>query len=89
MVLWSLVAAVLAVMTLRRNQVARILLAVSAGLTALLSLLAILSGVAAVTLLLGAITVALLLGRRANDWFAHRPPGSRPGPRVSGSGPPW
>jgi GNAT superfamily N-acetyltransferase len=81
MVLWSLAAIVLTVLTLRRNSVARILLAVSAGMAALFSLLAILSGVAAVTLLLGATTVGLLLSPGANDWFAGR--------RVSRSDPPW
>jgi hypothetical protein len=87
-VLWSLAAIVLAILTLRRNGIARVLLAVSAGMTALFSLLAILSGVAAVTLLLGATTVGLLLSPRANDWFAGRPSGGS-GPRVSGSGQPW
>ncbi len=87
MVLWSLAALVLAVLTLRRNNVARIMLAVSAGMSALLSLLAILSGIAVVTLLLGGASVILLFTGGANDWFARRPRST--GPKVSGSGQPW
>jgi hypothetical protein len=90
LVLWSLVAAVLAVLTLRRSPVARVLLALSAGMSALLSLLAILSGVSAITLLLGIASLVLLFTGGANDWFAGRPRGHGPAQRpVRGSAPPW
>ena len=89
MVLWSLVAIVLAFLVLRRSSPARVLLAISAGMAALFSLIGILSGVAVVTLLLAGATLALLFSGGANDWFAGRPRSSGPGQRVSGSGPPW
>jgi hypothetical protein len=88
LVLWSLAATVLGFLVLRRSAPARVLLAVSAGATAALSLLAILSGVAAVPLLLGIATFVLLFTGGANDWFARRPRGQG-GDRVSGPGQPW
>src|SRR5690606_593865 len=57
---WSVVAIVLAVFTLRRSNVARILLVVSAVMVALISLLSILSIVSVVPLLTAVATAVLL-----------------------------
>lgn len=69
---WSLASVVLAVLAFRRSQVGRILLAASSVMTALLSLLGILSGASAVTLLLAGATTVLLFVGGANDWYARR-----------------
>jgi hypothetical protein len=81
---WSLVAVVLAVLAFRRSNAARIVLAISAVMTALLSLLTITSGVSIITLLLGAAATVLLFTGGANGWYARRgagrPGGERPNP---------
>jgi hypothetical protein len=70
---WSLIAAVLAIFAFRRSNGARWALAVSAAMTAVVSLLAILSLLSAVTLLLGGAAAILLFTGGANQWFSRRP----------------
>jgi len=70
---WCLAAAVLAVLAFRRSRGGRIGLAVSAAMTVLVSLVLILSVVAAVPLLLGVAVLVLLFTGGANDWYARRP----------------
>ena len=70
--IWCLIACVLAVFVLRRSNVARILLIISAVVAALLSLLGIKSVVSAVPLLAAGTVVVLLLVGGARDWFAGR-----------------
>jgi hypothetical protein len=74
LLVWSLISLVLAVLTFRRSNVARILLVASAVMTSLVSLLGIMSVVSAITLLMAAATVVLLFVGGANDWFARRTP---------------
>ena len=81
---WCLAAAVLAVAAFRRSKAGRIGLAVSAGMTALVSLLLVLSGVAVVSLVLGIAVLVLLFTGGANEWYARRTPG-----HVPPGGPPW
>jgi hypothetical protein len=69
---WSLAAIVLAFLMLRRQNWARITLAVSAAMTALFSLLAITSGVSVLTLAAAVVVLILLFGRDSGDWFARR-----------------
>ena len=73
LVLWALIAIVLAVFVLRRSNVARILLVISAAVTALGSLLSITSGVSAVLLVGAVATIVLLFAGGANDWFRREP----------------
>lgn len=78
---WALVAIVLAVMTLRGSNGARITLVVSAIVAALASLLGVL---VVVPLLVTAVCVAvavLLLRRDAAAWFTKRPETDASGPR--------
>lgn len=70
LVVWCLVAIVLAVLVLRRSTVARILLVISASVTALLSLLGVGTGVSVVPLVAAAATIVLLFTGGAGDWFA-------------------
>ncbi len=70
--LWSLLACVLAVLALRRRGWARVLLIVSASVTALLSLLSILSVVSVLPLLASVAVVVLLLTGGAGPWYAGR-----------------
>ena len=70
--IWSLAAFVLAILVMRRSNVARILLIISASMTALLSLLAILSAISAVTLIAAIAVVVLLLTGGAREWFARK-----------------
>jgi hypothetical protein len=80
--LWSLVAAVLAGFAFRRSNGARIALAISAVMTALVSLLMVLSGISLVTLVLSVAAAILLFTGGANDWYARRSggyPGQGPG----------
>ena len=72
-ILWCLIACVLAVFTMRRSNAARITLVVSATVAGLLSLLGIQSQVSAVPLLACLATVILLFTGGAGDWFARRP----------------
>jgi hypothetical protein len=92
--IWSLVAAVLAAFAFRRSNGARIALAVSAVMTALLSLLMVLSGISLVTLVLSVAAAILLFTGGANDWYARRSRGSQdhghPGQQGwSGQHPSW
>ena len=81
---WSVVASVLALLTVKRHGWARIVLTVSAVMAALVSMLTIMSVVTVVTLVLAVAAVVLLFVGGANDWFAHRSgqrysqPGSEP-----------
>jgi hypothetical protein len=70
--IWCLIACVLAVFVLRRSNVARILLIISAVVSALLSLLGIQSLVSAVPLLASVAVVVMLFVGGAGDWFAGR-----------------
>ena len=63
-------ALVLAIFTLRRSNVARILLVVSAVLAALVSLLGVLAIVPLVVTLVCIATVVLLFTGGANQWFS-------------------
>lgn len=89
--LWSLIALVLAVFVLRRQQWARWLLVASATVSALLSLLAILSIISIVPLILSVATVVLLFAGGANDWFSGRSRDGQPpsGPQWSSTPGPW
>ena len=83
-VIWSVIAIVLAVLVLRRSNVARILLVISAAVTALLSLLSITSGISFVPLLAALATIVLLFVGGASAWFNRLPAhtggyGSHPG----------
>ncbi|HET7684514.1 MAG TPA: hypothetical protein VFK34_12690 [Marmoricola sp.] len=69
---WSLAAIVLAFLVLRRQNWARITLAVSAAMTALFSLLGITSGVSVLTLAAAVVVLILLFGRDSSDWFSGR-----------------
>lgn len=71
-VVWCLIACVLAVFVLRRSNAARITLVVSAVVAGLLSLLGIKSAVSAIPLLACLATVILLFTGGAGDWFARR-----------------
>ncbi len=77
LVVWCLVAIVLAVMVMRRSGVARILLVISASVTALISLVGITSGVPIVPLVAAIATIVLLFTGGAGDWFKRA--GSSPG----------
>lgn len=72
LLVWCLLACVFAVMAMRRSNVGRILLVVSASISALLSLVAILSGVSAITLIASIAVVVLLFTGGAGDWYARR-----------------
>lgn len=74
---WSLVAVVLSVLVLRRSQVARILLVVSAGVATLVSLLAAPLGL--LFTVLTVLTIVLLFVGGANEWFS-RKGGTEAGP---------
>lgn len=66
---WSLVAIVLAILVMRRSNLARVLLIISAAMSALFSLLAILSAVSAASLIAGISVLVMLLSGSARDWF--------------------
>ncbi len=83
---WCLAAMILAVLAMRRSSVARILLIISAVMTALVSLLAIASLISAVTMI-GAITVTvLLLTGGAGQWYAGK---GQPPVLPTGTTQPW
>ena len=73
LVVWSVIAIVLAVLVLRRSNVARILLVISCAVTALLSLLSITSGISLVLLIAAIATIVLLFTGGAGDWFKRLP----------------
>lgn len=85
LVVWSIIAIVLAVLVLRRSNVARILLVISCAATAVFSLLSVASGVTIVPLAAAIATVVLLFTGGASDWFKRVPapageyPGGYPG----------
>ena len=81
LLLWCLVAVLLAFFALRRSQGARIGLVVSAVLAGGFSLLAIVSVVTVVPLLLSVAVVVLLFTGGANDWYARRTPPPPGAPR--------
>jgi hypothetical protein len=84
--LWSLIAIVLAILVMRRSNAARILLIISAAMTALFSLLAIMSAVSAATLVAGISVVVMLLTGSARDWFARK---NAPPQMPLGTTQPW
>ena len=72
LMLWALIALVLAVFVLRRSNVARILLVISSAVTALFSLLGLSGGGGSAPTLLAAVAVIVLLFvGGAGDWFNH------------------
>jgi hypothetical protein len=73
LVVWTIIAIVLAVLVMRRSNVARILLVISCGVTALLALLSITSGVSIVLLVAAIATIVLLFTGGAGDWFKRLP----------------
>lgn len=70
--IWCLIATILGFLVLRRSNAARILLVVSSSVTALLSLLAIGSGLSALTLIAAIATIVLLFTGGAGDWFKRK-----------------
>jgi hypothetical protein len=76
---WSLVSAILAVFVYRGANWARIVLTVSASMVVGVSLLMIVTGVSAITLLAAGVVIVLLFVGGANAWFTGRKPGSGPG----------
>jgi hypothetical protein len=70
---WSLIAIVLAVFVLRRSNAARILLVISASVTALLSLVLIMSVLSALPLIAAVAVIVLLFSGGAGDWFKRLP----------------
>jgi hypothetical protein len=101
LLVWSLAAILLAVLAFRRSNAGRILLAISAAMTALFSLVSILSLIPIVTLLMGLATVVLLFTGGANAWYRREPrswdqqqwsppPGQQPwSPQPPGRDKPW
>jgi hypothetical protein len=69
LVVWAIIAIVLAVFVLRRSNVARILLVISSAVVALFSLLGVTSGVSVVTLIASIAVIVLLFVGGAGDWF--------------------
>jgi presenilin-like A22 family membrane protease len=83
---WCLIAVFLGIFAMRRSNVARILLVISAVMTALISLLGITSGVSVVTLAGAVAVIVLLFTGGANDWFSRR----RQQPELpQGTSQPW
>lgn len=82
LVLWALGACLLAVFVLRRSNVARIMLVISASITGLLSLLGLQSGVSVVTLVGSVVVIVLLFTGRARAWFKGK--GAPGGPQPPG-----
>lgn len=76
---WSIVAILLAVFTLRGSNGARITLVVSSAVTILFSLLGIASLFSAVSLVAAIVVIVLLFTGGANDWYRSRK-GSQPAP---------
>ncbi len=83
---WSFLAIILAILTMRRSNIARILLIISASMTAVFSLLAILSAVSAATLIAGIAVVVMLIGGNTRDWFARK---NAPPQMPMGTTQPW
>lgn len=70
LMLWCVVAVVLAVFALRRSSVARVLLVVSAVVTALLSLPGVLFVYPIMTLVCGAAVAVMLNAKVTKQWYA-------------------
>jgi hypothetical protein len=70
---WCLIAVVLAVFVLRRSNVARILLVISSGVAAAISLVGIGSGVSIVWLGASVATIVLVFVGGAGNWFKGLP----------------
>ncbi len=70
--IWSLVAIVTAVLAMKRHNWARIVTVVSAGVTALFSLLGIMSGISAITLIAAIAVVVLYFTGGASEWYQRR-----------------
>jgi hypothetical protein len=87
-ILWAVIAMVLAFLAFRGHNWARITLAVSCGFTILFSLLGITSGISLVTLIAAIVVLVLLFTGGAGAWF--RPQPSYPSvPGGYGSAPGW
>ena len=69
-VVWCLIAMLLAILTLYRSNAARILLIISAAVTALLSLPGVLFIYPVLTLICGASVVVMLSSKSSREWFA-------------------
>lgn len=91
MIVWCLAALVLAVLALRRSNVARILLVVSASVSALVSLIGIGSGISLVPLIASIAAIVLLFTGGASEWFRRRgESGSDTGSQLpEGTTQPW
>lgn len=85
--IWSLSALVLAVLAMRRQNWARILVVISAAMSGLLSLLFILTGVSAIPLIAAIATVVLYFVGGANQWYAR--PGQQPQHPAGPAQQPW
>lgn len=72
LLVWCLLSCLFAVLAMRRSNVGRILLVLSAAGAALLSLVAITSLISGVTLIGAVATIALLFSGGANGWYARR-----------------
>jgi hypothetical protein len=72
---WALVGCLLGFLAMRRSKVGRVLTVISAAVVALVSLLLIGSGVAALWLIGSVTSIVLLFTGGANDWYARRGPG--------------
>lgn len=87
--LWCLIAFVVAIFAFRRQNWARIVLVVSAAVSALLCLLTITAFVTIVPLAASIATIVLLFVGGANDWYARRGgSGGYGGPGAPGYGQP-
>ncbi len=73
MAVWCLLTMVFAVLAMRRKNWARVLVVISSVVTALFSLLAILSGISMVTLAASIAVIVLYFVGGANQWYAKRP----------------
>ncbi|MGZ5416789.1 MAG: hypothetical protein ACXWDI_06395 [Nocardioides sp.] len=83
-IFWSLSAVILAVLAFRRVGWARIVLAVSAAITALVSISAQWAGL--LMMVPATATVVLLFSRGANAWYSRKPRSFAPPPAGSGGG---
>lgn len=84
LIVWCVVAMVLAVLAMRRSTGARIGLVVSAALVAVLSLIGIASGLSVVTLIAAIAVIVCLFTGGASQWYA----GKHGGPAHHGMAPP-
>ena len=73
LVLWCIVAMVLAVFAMRRSNGARVGLVISASLAAILCLVSIQSLLSGLPLIACIVTIVCLFAGGANDWYSGRP----------------